>query len=196
MSDAVNDVALLKVPSESLFTRYMHGDPTLKLVPGQGFIEQNKVSGSFHPLPIVASHTVKLSDSVLTIGFPNTTLQGVEPKFTRGEINSLAGLKDDPRHFQISVAVQPGNSGGPLVDSSGNVVGIITARLSEAAALRETGALPQVVNYALKSSFVTAFLESTPEVMSKLAKPDTGQSRRSEDVVKEVREAAALILVY
>ncbi len=72
-----------------------------------------KVSGSaFKSLPLVPSRGAKLADSVFTIGFPNPEMQGKEPKFTDGKISSLSGAQDDARYFQISVAVQPGNSGG------------------------------------------------------------------------------------
>jgi hypothetical protein len=71
-----------------------------------------KVSGSYLALPLATEDLVKLGDSVFTIGFPNTDLQGVAPKLTKGEISSLAGIRDNPRYFQISVPVQPGNSGG------------------------------------------------------------------------------------
>ena len=112
-----------------------------------------KVSGSgFHSSPITQSGSVKLGDSVFTIGFPNPGLQGVQPKLTDGKVNSLTGMRDDPRCFQISIAVQPGNSGGALVSSAGNVIGIVTARLSDEVALLTSGALPQNVNYAIKSS--------------------------------------------
>ena len=64
---------------------------------------------------------MKLGGTVATVGFPNTGMQGFAPKFARGEIASLAGAADDARYFQISVPVQPGNSGGALVDEHGNV---------------------------------------------------------------------------
>ena len=59
----------------------------------------------------------------------------------KGEIASLAGTADDPRYFQVSLPVQPGNSGGALVDAHGNVVGIVSAKLDAAAALAATGSL-------------------------------------------------------
>ena len=111
---------------------------------------------------------------------------------TPGEV--LAG--DDARHFQISAAVQPGNSGGALVESGGNVVGIVTARLSDVAALRTSGALPQNVNYAIKSSYVLSLLESLPQVANKLREPCSPKERKFEDVVMDAQEAVALVLAY
>ena len=156
-----------------------------------------KVSGSgFHSLPITQSGSVRLGDSVFTIGFPNPGLQGVEPKLTDGKVNSLTGMRDDARYFQISIAVQPGNSGGALVSSVGNVVGIVTARLSDEAALLTSGALPQNVNYAIKSFYVLPLLEAVPELRGKLKQPSPAMERKFDDVVKEAQEAAALVLVY
>lgn len=155
-----------------------------------------KVSGKFSVIRLGISRVMKLGDSVFTVGFPNPQLQGVAPKLTDGKISSLSGAKDDARHFQISVAVQPGNSGGALVNTVGNVVGVVTARLSDAAALKTSGVLPQNVNYAIKSSYVLALIESLPEVMSKIQKPWPANDRRFEDVVREAQEAAALVLVY
>ena len=70
-----------------------------------------KAEGWFAPLPIAASRAMKLGGTVATVGFPNIGLQGFAPKFARGEIASLSGAGDDARYFQISVPVQPGNSG-------------------------------------------------------------------------------------
>jgi len=66
------------------------------------------------------------------------------------------------------VPVQPGNSGGALVNEHGNVVSVVCAKLSAQAALSSSGALPENVNYAVKSSFLLGFLESVPQVAAKL----------------------------
>ena len=74
-----------------------------------------------------------------------------------------------PRRFVKlwrTVPTQPGNSGGALVDERGNVVGVVSAKLNARAALAASGALPENVNYAVKSSFLLGFLESVPEVSS------------------------------
>ena len=79
-----------------------------------------KADGKFSPLPIAASRSAHLGGTVATIGFPDPSLQGFSPKLAKGEIASLSGAGDDPRYFQISAPVQPGNSGGALVDSLTN----------------------------------------------------------------------------
>ena len=154
-----------------------------------------KADGRFAPLPVTSSRLVELGSTVATVGFPDIGLQGFAPKFARGEIASLSGAADDARYFQISVPVQPGNSGGALVDERGNVVGVVSAKLSARAALDVTGALPENVNYAVKSSFLLSFLESVPAVSAKLKEPVTAD-RKFEDVVKSAQDAAVLVLVY
>ena len=154
-----------------------------------------KAEGKFSPLPIAESGAVKLGGTVATIGFPNIEMQGFSPKLTKGEISSLNGVQDDPRYFQISVPVQPGNSGGALVDERGNVIGIVSAKLSARVALAVSGALPENVNYAVKSSFLLSFLKSVPDVANKLKAPVT-VDRKFEEVVKSAQAAAVLVLVY
>ena len=91
--------------------------------------------------------------------------------------------------------VQPGNSGGALVDDRGNVIGIVSAKLNASTALVASGALPENVNYAVKSSFLLGFLESVPDVANKLKAPVTAD-RKFEEVVKSAQNAAVLVLVY
>jgi len=138
---------------------------------------------------------MRLGSTAATVGFPNVGLQGFSPKLAKGEIASLAGVQDDARHFQISVLVQPGNSGGALVDDRGNVIGVVVAKLSQKAALATTGTLAENVNYALKSSHLLSFLESVPEVATKLKEPIT-VDRKFENVIKDAEQSAVLLLVY
>jgi TPR repeat protein len=154
-----------------------------------------KAEGKFTALPVITSRGVRLGSTAATVGFPNIGLQGFAPKLARGEIASLAGAQDDARHFQISAPIQPGNSGGALVDERGNVIGVVVAKLSQRAALATSGALAENVNYAVKSSYLLSFLESVPEVAAKLKDAHT-KDRKFEDVVKSVEQAAVLVLVY
>jgi S1-C subfamily serine protease len=157
-----------------------------------GFAESGRW---FAPLPIFPSRKVSLGSTVATVGFPDPGLQGFSPKLAKGEIASLSGAADDARYFQVSVPVQPGNSGGALVDEHGNVVGIISAKLNAAAALQSSGALPENVNYAVKSSYLLSFLESVPDVSAKLKEPNM-KDEKFEDVVRSAQGATVLILVY
>jgi S1-C subfamily serine protease len=92
------------------------------------------------------------------------------------------------------VPIQPGNSGGALINTVGNVVGIVSDRLSDSAALETSGMLAQNVNYAVKCDSVTAFLGALPEVLAKLKSPHRSKDRKSEDVLKEAQDATALVI--
>jgi S1-C subfamily serine protease len=154
-----------------------------------------KAEGTFSALPIVSSRGVKLGNTIATVGFPNIGLQGYSPKLAKGEIASLSGVQDDSRYFQVSLPVQPGNSGGALVDERGNVIGVVAAKLDAATALAASGSLPENVNYAVKSSFLLSFLESLPEVSAKLKEPISTE-RKFDHVVQSAQAAAVLVLVY
>ena len=68
-------------------------------------------------------------------------------------------MGDNSRYLQISTPVQAGNSGGPLLDQSGNLVGIVTSKLNALKMAQASGDLPQNVNFALKASIVASFLD-------------------------------------
>ena len=146
-------------------------------------------------LPIKSSMGVKVGADVFTVGFPNVQFQGFEPKYTKGNISSLSGIQDDPRHFQISTPVQPGNSGGPLIDSTGSVIGIVVAKMGDVEALESTGSIPQNVNYAIKSSFALALLETLPEASQNL-RPLFQKERNSSEIIDDSQKAVVLILCY
>lgn len=154
-----------------------------------------KVAGTYDALPVVSSRAARLGATVATVGFPNVGLQGFEPKVSKGNISSLAGIQDDVKFFEISVPVQPGNSGGSLFDERGNVVGIVSAQLNQKIALERTGALVQNVNYAVKSSYLLGFLEAVPEVSPELLEAKTNQ-QKFEAVVDEVKKATVLVVGY
>ncbi len=136
-SDPVNDVALLKV------------DALTK------------------SLPITNSRTLAKGDEILTLGYPLIGIQGQDQKATFGRINSVSGLKGDIRLLQIDVPVQPGNSGGPLINKRGEVVGMIVSTLDYPSTFITAGVLPQNVNYALKTDYIIplihTFIEDTIE---------------------------------
>jgi len=171
--------------TNSFPARLVHKDKTID-------IALLKVDGSFRAMPVALEPQVKLGDVVFTIGFPNPDVQGVEPKLTRGEISSMAGIRDDPSYFQISVPVQPGNSGGALVDENGNVVGVVTMRLDDIATYEVSGALPQNVNYAVKGGLVRRFLDHVSELRGKLK---TQKTRKNPDTASGAAESAAALVI-
>jgi TonB family protein len=111
------------------------------------------------------SSSVRMGDKVFTIGYPAHWIMGQNPKYTEGVVNSLTGIKDDPTVFQISTQIQPGNSGGPLFNQSGNIIGITQAALDPQLATESIGALPQNVNYAIKSSYIKRLFPTLPETL-------------------------------
>jgi uncharacterized protein len=103
---------------------------------------------------------VRAGDAVVALGYPLSGLLASTANVSVGNVSALAGLGDDSRYLQISAPVQPGNSGGPLLDASGHLVGIVTAKLNAARVARFTGDIPQNVNFALKAEVARTFLDS------------------------------------
>jgi len=104
---------------------------------------------------------VRRGEQVVAFGYPLLGLLSTTGNFTLGNVTSLTGLKDDTRYLQLSTPVQPGNSGGPLLDGSGNFVGAVSAKLNALLVMLGTdGDIPQNVNFAIKSSVAATFLES------------------------------------
>jgi S1-C subfamily serine protease len=104
------------------------------------------------PLAFRREVNLRRGEGVVTYGFPLAGLLSSGPTLTTGEISALAGLGDNQRQFQISAPVQPGNSGGPLLDMGGNVVGVIVSKLNAQRVAQRTGDIPQNVNFAVKGN--------------------------------------------
>ena len=102
-------------------------------------------------LPVPKDLECKLGDHVFTLGFPASELLGREPKYADGAISSLTGMRGDRSRLQITVPIQPGSSGGPLVNEQGQAVGVVVSTAAIRNFYRETGALPQNVNFAVRT---------------------------------------------
>ncbi|MCO5083272.1 MAG: trypsin-like peptidase domain-containing protein [Rhizobiaceae bacterium] len=109
--------------------------------------------------PIPVRGEPRLGEDVAALGYPLASILSSSIKITTGNINSLLGMADDTRYLQISAPVQPGNSGGPVVDRSGHLVGVVTAGL-KAGASGDSSVPPQNVNFAIKASVLEIFLQS------------------------------------
>jgi hypothetical protein len=127
---------------------------------------------------------VRAGDAVVVLGYPLSGLLATSANLSVGNVSALAGLGDDSRYLQISAPVQPGNSGGPLLDASGHLVGIVAAKLDAALVARFTGDIPQNVNFALKAEVARTFLDSngiayqTARSDQSLSPADVGQIAR------------------
>ena len=130
-SDETNDLALLQMP------------------------------GTFKDIAKIREKAVQSGDSVVAIGYPFRGLLTSDFTVTTGIVSSLSGIMNDTRFLQISAAIQPGNSGGPLLASSGDVVGVVAAKLNAFKVARVTGNIPENINFALKTGALRDFLDNS-----------------------------------
>lgn len=129
----------------------------------------------------LVSNLVDVGTEVFTLGYPLTNLMGSEIKFTDGKISSKTGYSGDINTYQITVPVQPGNSGGPLFDQNGNIVGIVVAKLMKA----------ENVSYAIKSSLLKNLIDVLPD------KINTPQSSvlKSKSLTEQIKILSELVPV-
>lgn len=136
---------------------------------------------------------VRLGEDIAAFGYPLRGLLSDSIKVTTGNINSLVGLDNDTRYLQISAPLQPGNSGGPVVDRSGAVLGVATAVLGSRFA-ESTGILPQNVNFAVRSNIAEMFLQSRGIEYSETSEASATPS--TADLAEQVAPAVVQILCY
>jgi S1-C subfamily serine protease len=137
--DAENDLALLR--TDPLNTRIAH----------------------FREAP-----DIRLGDTIVAYGYPLIDILTINGNLTTGTVSGTSGIGDDSRFLQISAPIQPGNSGGPLLDTSGNVVGIVSQKLNAVRIAAMTGGdIPQNVNFAIRSSVARTFLEANDVTYTK-----------------------------
>lgn len=125
-----------------------------------------------------------VGEFVYVLGYPMTTTMGEEIKLTTGVISSHSGYDNNRVEYQISAPIQPGNSGGPLFDRKGNVIGIINAK--------HTGA--ENVSYAIKGSYLLSLVNQLPEGSAVLPTANSIQSKNLPEQVKDVREYVGYII--
>ena len=97
---------------------------------------------------------------MVALGYPLRGLLATEANVSTGTVSALAGIKNDSSKMQIQAPVQPGNSGGPLMDLTGAVVGIVVEKLDALAVAKVSGDIPQNINFAVKGELAVLFLRS------------------------------------
>ena len=130
VTDEINDLALLTLPA-----------------------------GSYAAARLRQPGTPRLGERVTVIGFPLQDRLASSTNVTTGNISALAGLRNDISHFQLTAPIQPGNSGGPVVDEQGALIGVVVSKISDRAMARE-GLVAQNVNFAIKGSVAALFLDT------------------------------------
>jgi S1-C subfamily serine protease len=165
LKDEFNDVALLK-------------------------INDTEFNG-FNSLPFSILQTTEIGEDVFTIGYPLNSLMGDNYKVTNGIVSSNTGLRDDVRFIQITTPIQPGNSGGPLFNKDGNVVGLTTSKLNE----RAVGTSIQNVNYAIKATYLINIYNMLPN-KEQLSTNKTLSNMELKEQVKILKNYVCLIKVY
>ena len=101
-----------------------------------------------------------LNQAIIAAGYPFGDAISSSVKITGGRVSSLTGIGNNTANIQIDAALQPGNSGGPLLDEFGNVVGVSVAKLDTEASLEQFGVLPENVNFAIKLNTLKTFLRA------------------------------------
>lgn len=128
---------------------------------------------SMQPTVVPAlSDKLRVGDAIAVYGYPYAGLLSSSGNFTKGDVSAVVGLRQNSSQMQITAPVQPGNSGGPVFDGSGNVVGVVVSKLNAVGVASVTGDIAQNVNFAIKASVAKNFLDAngvaTPKMISTL----------------------------
>jgi serine protease Do len=113
----------------------------------------------------------RLGEASYAYGFPLRGTLSDSGNFTIGNVTSLSGINDDSRVLQTSAPVQQGNSGGPLLDDKGAVIGVVEKKLDAMMVASKTGDIPQNVNFAIQTAIVVNFL-ATKNILLRFSKAE------------------------
>jgi S1-C subfamily serine protease len=149
-----------------------------------------QATGTFKDIAKIRDKAIQSGDSVVAIGYPFHGLLTSDFTVTTGIVSSLSGILNDTRFLQISAAIQPGNSGGPLLASSGDVVGVVAAKLNAIKFVRATGNIPENINFAIKTGALRDFLDNSvvPYQIS-----DAKAELKTADIARDARAFTFLI---
>ena len=122
--------------------------------------------GQVEGIPIQLSKTAPLlGERVMTYGFPLPEVQGFTIKLTEGNVSGEYGLRDDPMHFQYTAPIQPGSSGGPILNQSNQLSGVVIGALDKFRVAESTGKLSENVNLGIHIDVVRKFLSDSKIIL-------------------------------
>ncbi len=104
---------------------------------------------------------LEIGEELFALGFPLIDFLGTSIRVTEGIVSSMGGLGDEPTLFQMTAAIQPGNSGGPVVDVDGRLLGVAVSKANDAHVIQKYGVVGQSLNFAVSGDFMRAFLRGT-----------------------------------
>ena len=159
--DPTNDLAIIKIE-----------DPNFK---------------EFDHLPYAFSfETEDIASDIFTLGYPQVQVMGSDVKYTTGVVNAITGIQGDPTHYQISAHIDHGNSGGPLFNEKGYIIGITDSGLNKA--------VYGDVNYAVKSTYLKVLADALPKKLEFANDRSIALQKRT-DQIKILSQYVALILI-
>ena len=174
IKDSTNDITLLKIDDMKFTEQFT-----------------DKI-----PYGLADSSNIKVGKNVFTIGFPLKQILGKSPRLSKGVINSLYGINDDPRLLQISNPIQPGNSGGPLFNKNGEIVGIVVATLNAKYLYEKIGIIPQNVNFAIKVDYLKNLVSMLPEGDEIIKRSSNLADKPLEEQVKKITPFIITVKAY
>lgn len=149
-----------------------------------------QVKAQFSRYALIAEQPSDLGAKIAVFGYPLTGALSSGGNFTLGSITGLSGYSDDKRHYQISAPIQAGNSGGPVVDKKGRLVGVVRSSLVASAGSPVDA--PQNVNFAIRASVLRSFLD-TAKIPYTIATGPAGRDRSDTDLAAGAKAMSVLI---
>jgi hypothetical protein len=174
IKDAKNDIAILALDNFSL-----------------AVIGVQKI-----PFSLANVSSIKVGQEVFTLGFPLSDIMGTKSRLSTGRINSMYGIQDDPRLYQISNPLQPGNSGGPLFNAEGELIGIVVSGLNAIYFYENLGIIPQNVNFGIKVNYLNNLISMLPEGDEILTRKNLVPQTKMVDQIEQLSPFIVQIKVY
>ena len=182
-TDRRNDLALLKLS-------------TLEMASAESKSLIQKLGNAVMPLTtngLLRSEDVRLGEKVLVAGYPFGDFISNTMKVTTGVVSTTVGPGDDSGQFQLDAAIQPGNSGGPIYDYGGNIVGVVVSQLNKMRMAEAIGTIPENQNFGIKASTVRQFLDDS-RLPSK--KAERTKDKSPEEVAQIAENQALMVMCF
>ena len=152
-----------------------------------------KVDSTTAPAPFRDQGRIRLGDEIVVYGFPLLGDLSSNGNLTSGLVSALSGLGDDLSTYQISAQIQPGNSGGPVFDQFGAVVGVVVSTANQDYFAQQSGNIPQNVNFAITSDITQSFLRANN---IKYEVSESSDPLSAADIAEQAQSMTGALLCY